>query len=294
MAILEIAHYKCNDNAANKTVTDTVGSHDGTSVNNTSTMSVSGKINNALEFNGSTDKVTITDHSDFNFTDGAGNDEPFSICFWANTADITRFFPVSKYGTSGNREWWVGTENSDYLVITISDSGNDLLTRTSDAAVTGDEGSWHHYAFTYDGSNSNAGLTIYRDGAVFASTGGSSGIYNGMSSTGTDVSLMWLGASSEYIAGDIDDVRIFDFELTLTQIGLIYNSGSGTEAGLDALETVTGTGALTMPAPLTMSASGTQTINGTGAMTMPAPLEIEADVDYSNEYRMRPVRSPRK
>jgi len=51
-SVLPILHYKCNDDSASTTVTDDIGNYNGTSQRNTNLISTTGKINNALTFNG--------------------------------------------------------------------------------------------------------------------------------------------------------------------------------------------------------------------------------------------------
>src|SRR6056297_2875065 len=54
-----VSYYKLDDNATNTTVADAHGSNDGTASANTNTLSTTGKINNAFDFeSGDTDYVT--------------------------------------------------------------------------------------------------------------------------------------------------------------------------------------------------------------------------------------------
>ena len=237
----EIAHWKMNDDAATTVVVDAQGSHDGVAARNTDAFNSAGKVNGALDFNGTSDLSTTVSAAELNFTDGAGNDDPFSICAWVNMDDATGFRMLSKYdnGTVNMREYWVGTNAADKQVLQISDIDGDTIFMLADSAITGDQGSYIHLAFTYDGSNANTGMTLYRNGVAVAATGGSSGgAYGGMPSTAQVLLLGALDNSPGTIFGngDIDDVRIFDIELTLAQVGLIYNGGTGTETSLAVLE----------------------------------------------------------
>ena len=69
-----VAHYKMNDDAADRVVIDSKGGNNGVSANNTDTMSAVGKINESLEFNGVDDSITLSNMQDF--------PENFTICMW--------------------------------------------------------------------------------------------------------------------------------------------------------------------------------------------------------------------
>ena len=50
-----------------------------------------------LDYNGTSNKVTISDSTDLSFTDGAGNDLPFTIAFWMkNVSNPTTGYALSK------------------------------------------------------------------------------------------------------------------------------------------------------------------------------------------------------
>lgn|GEM_PF-3580107 len=80
-SVAPILQYKMNDNAANTTVTDSIGTNTGTSIQNTSAMSTSGKINSGFSFNGSSDYVYSTTQF--------SNPQSFTLSIWFKTSSAS-------------------------------------------------------------------------------------------------------------------------------------------------------------------------------------------------------------
>ena len=84
------------------------------------------------------------------------------------------------------------------------------------------DGQWHHIVATYDGSGNRSGMNLYVDGALVAS-GIAFGITNDiLNDTPVRFGANGIGAL-ELIVGQLDDVKIFDVELTNQQINDIFN-----------------------------------------------------------------------
>lgn len=94
------------------------------------------------------------------------------------------------------------------------------------------DGAWHHVCFTYDGSSSAAGVTIYVDGVLQAVTV----IFDSLSGTivsATNFSIAArTGGAGAFFAGRIDEVSVFDKELTSADVSLLYNSGAPSDITL--------------------------------------------------------------
>ena len=202
-----IAHYKLNDNLATTNVIDSAGSNDGTATFNTSDNSVTGKINNALTFNGSTDWVdtgalvlskgtfslwlkatNINDVNDGRFLVDEDNNGLFF--FQDGTNNVLRFFFRN------------AVASDIFKNITLSD-------------VT----DWTLITVTFDSS----GMNFYENG-VLKDT-----LSNTNSWTLNVDHLQIGGRASRTFDGTLDDVRIYNKVLSQAEISLIYNSGSGTE-----------------------------------------------------------------
>ncbi|MBW2673324.1 MAG: LamG domain-containing protein [Deltaproteobacteria bacterium] len=169
-------------------------------------------------FNGTDEYVTMGDVLDFDRTD------PLSISLWFKVSSGGAFL-VSKMEDGGT--------NRGYGLYLVADGRLQLIfygnTAVSDwmyAATTATwiDGDWHHVVFMHDGSSTLAGLTCYVDGAsqAFGTTAD-----NLLLTTVSSAPFM-IGtrtALDAYLAGKIDDVAIYDSELSLAEVTAIYNSG---------------------------------------------------------------------
>jgi len=108
---------------------------------------------------------------------------------------------------------------------------------TAKGSLTLLDGSWHSLVFVMDGSVPN--MKIYEDGALVGTSIGSSGTLY------PNVYDIFLGSQSNLfeIQGVIDNVRIYNYALNLTQVGLI----NGVNVPND------------ISSPITAAASGSQT-----------------------------------
>lgn len=159
-----------------------------------------------------------------NFGDSS-TDSPFSITVWVNLADATNSTIISKVGIV-SPEWSFRLDGSDKLDITLYD--NSLLVsigRVSDSALTSDEGSYIHVGITYDGSGSNAGLKLYKNGVLISSTGTSAGSYVAMHDT---VSVPNIGhhLGINYFNGNMDEMKFMNKELSVAEMLEDYNNGT--------------------------------------------------------------------
>lgn len=233
-----IGHWKMNDNAASAVVVDSTGNHNGEyqktgAAQNTSTGASTGKINGALDFDGTNEHIEIADHNDFTFGDGT-TDSPFSISVWVSRETLTKTFGVITKTISQTEEEWIlsissgvleGQVNFTLLNPTSSPS-NCIKAMTVERLSTG---RWYHIVVTSNGSGLHQDLKIYIDGVAASITTQETGTYVAMGDTGGDVRIGLL-LNSYYANGLIDNVMIFNIELTPAQIEWLYNSGYGIES----------------------------------------------------------------
>ncbi len=197
-----VAHYKFNDNAADAIVYDDISANNGTATFNTEDNSISGKINEAFSFNGSFDSIFVNENDDIDF--GTGK---FSIFFQIKTSSngfylssrdadpgLIGVFPSHKFGFYDGTSWHYS------------------------AQADVDDGNWHSIGITRNGGT----YTLYTDGIADVYSGNASFSYSGNLYLGTSY------AGSPFV-GDIDDVRLYNGELSSGAVSYIVNSGSGTE-----------------------------------------------------------------
>ena len=177
---------------------------------------------NSVTLDGVDDYIDCGGNTDFSFTDGAGNDDPFSVSTWVKLDSTFKQRIVAK----GNVEWILTTDSSDKLFFSLY-GGGSTSTRiglVSDSVVLS-AGTWHHIVATYDGSNADSGLTMYVDGSVVTASTSSAGSYTGMSSGQGALRIGQWELNSQVMDGLIDETSVFDSELSSSQVTTIYNSG---------------------------------------------------------------------
>ena len=190
---------------------------------------VDGKFGGALDFNGTTQYVEIPDSDDFSFEDDVAYVNPFSISAWIYMDDIVNFPIVSKY-----------TISPEYLFGAISGkvglsfrNGPRFISRLYDTPLS--IGQWYHVVATYDGRggvDADDGMKIYID-AVRKDDATSTFVYPSMVAGADPV---WIGReSSNYANGKIDEVIIFNKELTQAEVSALYIQNKAEHIVADSL-----------------------------------------------------------
>jgi hypothetical protein len=96
-----------------------------------------------------------------------------------------------------------------------------------ESANSVNDGKWHHAVVTYDGSNIQA---LYLDGWL---VGRATGVRTGVNPSadfwriGTGYTETWPGTNDQwfYLAGKIDDVRVYNRALSAQEVKQLYNAG---------------------------------------------------------------------
>jgi hypothetical protein len=222
-------------------VTDSSGrGNNGTFVNltPTTTYQTIGKLGQAFNFPGTDNNyVSITNQTDFNFE----RSSTFSISAWI------------KRDTSSTEDSIVGKNNSSFQGYTFwlppDNDGGICASATGCIAVTvhstsGDcsvgvaraitNGIWYHVVFTYTGSGSVAGQSIYINGVKQTTVTQTNGCSGG---TAINTDAVTIGSdrdaagSGDEFDGTIDDVRIYNRVLSQSEINQLYNIDSGGKVG---------------------------------------------------------------
>jgi hypothetical protein len=176
----------------------------------------------SILLDGIDDYVDCGDNDNLSFGNGS-NDSPFSISAWIKIGQTTTQGIVSKYGTNNVTREYLFQITASKIRLTLIASGGATNFATGNTALS--LNTWHHVAFTYDGSGGATaynGINLYVNGtAETATTGGSA--YTAMTNTVTDVEIGRYG--SRELNGAMDEVAIFSSELSASDITSIYNSG---------------------------------------------------------------------
>lgn len=202
-----VAYWKLED------VNDSVGSNNLTNVGATS--GITGKVGNAYRFDGVNDSMTVPAAFDTMLT---GN---FSISLW--------FKPnVWDQDGAGTTTWLITFRDERNVQLRMVDGGTieiNMFTGTDYSATTTttySTGSWIHVVATKSSTN---GLRIYVNDTLEATNG---------SATGTPATATATSAIGAYPAsagnfnldGEMDEVGLFDVELTGDNVTYLYQSGN--------------------------------------------------------------------
>jgi len=235
-----VSHFTMNDSAASTVVVDSKGGYNGASARNTSLMSTSGVVGNALSFNGSSDYINLGNGSNVNFAVGSGS---WSYSVWTKQLVSTPATVFTKgCSATGSASPWAfifdengaGTNLADMLISFGGTPWNRALLIPRPAL-----GTWAHWSFVKNGDN----MRIYKNGVYLVSPTNFTHAYLGpnyYTLTGMN-SMSWnspcnayMGESGDYNAtwlnGVLDDVRIYNRAITADEAVQLYNGGAGTEA----------------------------------------------------------------
>jgi len=207
-------------------VADSASTHTGTASTATGSMSKVGQIGRCFDF-AATHHVTVSDHADFTFGDGA-TDSAFSIAAWVYYEQGLFQTIVSK--SSGLGEWILWIVDDDLYLYLIDESASANIRRFAPNISLG----WNFVVATYDGSGAGTGITLYVNGSDVSSTVSGTGTYVAMEDTDDDVVIGDFSGGGYPFENKIDNVIIFDKELSAAEVTTLWNTGQGTE-GLGTL-----------------------------------------------------------
>ncbi len=218
-----VAHWKMNDDAASQVVINSVNTDDNgaTSVNNTEDLTDTGVINECLDLGG-TDYITVGDDDKFSFA----GDTAFSLAADVYVTDAAARTIIAKANSTTAGEWILRMTSAEQIEFyVIDDSESAWLKRRCSVLAVG----WHHVVATYDGSAVVAGLNIYIDGVLDNEAIGSTGSYAGMEAGALDVVIGAESDGGSTWPDKIDNVMIFNKELSGNEVSYLYNGGDRTE-----------------------------------------------------------------
>lgn len=208
------ANDACNSGSGGSSL-DGAGTGFSSPATTTSGWTQSGKFGRALLYDGTDDRISITDSAAISPTTA------ITLSAWVkvSVADDNGIF--GKYVSGSNRRsYLLGiTGNKPYFVLTSDGTNGASLTGNTTISLN----TWYHIAATYDGSN----MTLYVNGKYDGSKAYANGIYDS-----TDPLLIGDGdAGSWYFNGAIDEAKLYNYALTADEIKTEYNRGSSLVLG---------------------------------------------------------------
>jgi hypothetical protein len=179
----------------------------------------------STNFDGVDDYVDCGDSDVFSFGNGT-TDSAFSLSFWVRFASVGSGNTgiMGKDSNATDREYQVWMSATAFRFRLFDDSTGGTMTKTLSALPSAT--TWYHVVCTYDGSSTVGGMKIYLNGAVPSQTDATFGTYTAMENTGSPFTIAHV--ASKYLTGHIDEVSLFDIELSSAQVTAIYDGGNPT------------------------------------------------------------------
>lgn len=214
-----VAHYKMNDNAATSVVVDEVGNSNGTYKGpdgdlNTDVGASTGKINGALSFDGAENYIDCSAHSSLYSLD------KMSVGFWFKRTggDGAWRGLISCRREGSNTNWALIIKNDNKIEFSVGTIGVIV----SNNAYTDSE--WHFVVVTYNVSGT---IYMYIDDVLQTATSTADITWNTDYDYG--IGRMYDTTDNYYFTGLIDNIMIFNKELTSLDRNFLYNNGDGRE-----------------------------------------------------------------
>jgi Concanavalin A-like lectin/glucanases superfamily/Domain of unknown function (DUF2341) len=166
------------------------------------------KFEGCLDFDGEDDYVGIDD------TIVLADDTEWNISFWANFDDVTKGAQglIGNLNTASNYELISYYGEND--IVWYNEGGYVTVRWRNNYSLSND--TWYHFNFVCDGT----GITFYLNGNALERDIPTDG------DTGMKVKNMaQYGNNLYYFDGSMDDVRIYNYDLSDDQIKNVYNNG---------------------------------------------------------------------
>jgi len=198
-----VAHYPFSGNA-----NDSANSHDGTLVGSPAlTTDRHGSSNSAYLFDGVDDWIKFGVGSL-----SSGNGDPFTISVWAKSSNSATQDLVGFGGNHCSLRPMVIRLGSN---INFNSCNNGYDTSSGGSH---NDGNWHHWAFTWNGSNQRK---VYKDGALQSTS--NSGQFN-INNEGLVLGRNFIDSGiGTLFSGSADDLRLWDVALTTSEVSDLYN-----------------------------------------------------------------------
>lgn len=205
------SHWYKLDSTSGTTATDsgTGTADDLTLINMKDSDWQSGKIGQCLYFDGVDENMTSSSPI---FTSSSS---AFSICFWVNWSVWGNTYMLSQDGGNEVLIYFVGSGDCLFRL----KKGGQYIT-VFYPAYTFTPTQWYHVAWTYDGSNKAAGVSLYINGGKRDLT----------ISLDTLTPATWTGTmmfACNLFNGKLDDIRFYDSELSENDVDWIVNYPEG-------------------------------------------------------------------
>lgn len=149
--------------------------------------------------------------------------DTFSFSAWVkvDTSQGNAILSNQLAPSTNYRGYFFAINNSNQVTVILRSTLSDRLIYTSTTTLT--NGIWYHIVFTYDGTATTTGGNIYINNSLDTLT--RTGTLTG---TMQSTDPLYLGSrddSDNWFSGNLDEISIFNTELSASDVATIYNSG---------------------------------------------------------------------
>ena len=178
----------------------------------------------SIELDGIDDYVDCGNPSNLNFS----ADDEFSFSVWFKKSyDTNSHMILSKALASPNYNGYYFYISGARVFFRIRENGSNFHQIQDNDFHPFD--TWVHYLVTYDGSRtgSGLGLNLYKNGTLLTNVTRSGNFASGTGQTTANFSIgIRIADTASPFNGNIDEVSVFNSELSSSDVTTIYNSGS--------------------------------------------------------------------
>ena len=169
--------------------------------------------NYSFEFDGVNDYVNIPNNTELNFSSA------YSVSFWIKTTSAALLSPISNQSKFLIRLY----APANQIRLQLYDGSNGFL--NLDNTQVFNDGKWHHIAFTTEATTTADKIIVYFDGVALTNKGTQLNVGSHLSAFAYEIGR---NSGTWNFNGGIDEVSIYDSELSASEINDIYNGGEPT------------------------------------------------------------------
>jgi len=150
--------------------------------------------------------------------------DPWSLVCWFKSSGALGGI-VSKRGATPTFTGWELNNSGGQIRFNLTNNNavaNRLQVLTSSGGFN--DGDWHHIVVTYDGSSTPGGIIMYIDGSSEALDTDFNALTGNIANS-TSANIGARNSGDNLWDGLLDEVAIYDVELSAAEAGIIYNSG---------------------------------------------------------------------
>jgi hypothetical protein len=223
----DYVYYHLNEKSGVNVRDSSDNSRDGITVNMEDGDWISGKLNNALDFDGIDESVNCGNIASFERT------QKFSVEFWIKTNTTSASHIISRRSTVGGTQGWAVQTTTDGTLAfgLVSDSiGGSVLSVRNTAPINNN--TWNHIVITYDGRSVGNGVGFYINGVKDTNDIRTDALISTIITNLANCSIASRNNADSFFNGTLDEIIIYDMNISQSDVTARYNGGSGIENGI--------------------------------------------------------------